>query len=1010
MKLKFKVQTYQTAAVHSVVDCFAGQPYTSPTTYRIDPGKRYAMLDEHGFRNAAVALSDAQLLTNIQRQQQQQLLTPSASVVRSAGGALNLDVEMETGTGKTYVYIKTMFELHQQYGWSKFIIVVPSIAIREGVAKSLELTADHFVEQYGKKARFFIYNSKLLHQLESFSSDAGINVMVINIQAFNASGKDNRRIYEELDDFQSRRPIDVISSNRPIVILDEPQKMEGAKTVDALAKFNPLLILRYSATHRTTHNLVHRLDALDAYNQKLVKKIAVRGISVKGLAGTSAYLYLEGIEVSQQAPVARIELEIRQANSIKRVTRLLEKGHDLYALSQELDQYRGYTIAQIDATTDTVEFTNGIVLHVGEVANDTTEQSIRRIQIRESIRAHFEKELVLHSQGIKVLSLFFIDEVAKYRDYSDPDQQGIYAKIFAEEYATLRDTYLGMLDLGTEEYKKYLRSIPVDRTHNGYFSIDKKSNRLVDPSIAKRGEDAGLSDDVDAYTLILKDKERLLSFAEPVRFIFSHSALREGWDNPNVFVMCMLKHSDNTISRRQEVGRGLRIAVNQHGDRMDHPMTVHDINVLTVVTSESYTDFVGNLQRELSAALGSRPRKATEEYFVGKRIQSGETVHTITSGEARAIERYLIKQSYTDSQDHITASYHEAKRTGTLAPLPPDLAPHSEAVFALIDSVYSDAALPHIIDERKPKRNPLNANFHKREFRELWQRINHKAVYSVDFDSAELISKCVRVINTKLTVTPLQYVVTEGQQQDSLTYEQATTGAGFAVRETRMLKETQSAFSHVRYDLIGKIADGAQLTRRTVVAILQQLEAGIFAQYRQNPEQFIAEVCRLINEQKASVIVEHLRYNPIDETHDIDIFTANQVRQENIHVSQRLNRHIYDYVATDSSIEERFAQELDSSDEVVVYAKLPNGFFIPTPIGDYNPDWAISFREGAVKHVYFVAETKGSMSSLQLRLIEDMKIACAKKFFAGLESIETGKHVKYDVVNTFEKLIELVNR
>lgn len=735
MKLKFKIQPYQTSAVESVVDCFAGQVNTSGITYRIDPGRGRLRFEQSGFKNADVQLTDGQLLENIHAVQRRQNLPLSDKLVVSAGCKVNLDVEMETGTGKTYCYVKSIFEMNKRYGWSKFIVVVPSIAIREGVLKSLEITAEHFTESYSKKARFFIYNSKQLHHLESFASDAGINVMVINIQAFNATGKDNRRIYDELDDFQSRRPIDVISSNRPILILDEPQKMEGAKTLEALSKFKPLMILRYSATHRTTHNKIHRLDALDAYNQKLVKKIAVRGIAVKGLVGTNAYLYLESIEISKKAPVARIELEVRQGNGIKRIVKRLERGKDLFVESNELDQYRGFVIAQIDANNDTVEFTNGHVLSAGDATGDVTELTMRRIQIREAIKAHLEKEQRLFAQNIKVLSLFFIDEVAKYRDYSQADDQGEYARIFEEEYEQLKSEYLGELALDNEDYRKYLTDIRVGRTHNGYFAIDKKTKKLTDPSFKTRGEEAGLSDDVDAYDLILKDKERLLSFEEPVRFIFSHSALREGWDNPNVFVMCMLKHSDNTISRRQEVGRGLRISVNQHGDRMDHPATVHDVNILTVVASESYKDFVANLQREISDSLSARPRKADEAYFTGKVITTETGTLEITPVMAKQIYKYLLKNDYTDdATDQVAETYHRAKADGTLAALPPELAPHAEQIFALIDSVFSESQLPDVGDDRKPKTNPLNANFEKKEFKALWDRINQKAVYRVEFD------------------------------------------------------------------------------------------------------------------------------------------------------------------------------------------------------------------------------------------------------------------------------------
>lgn len=445
---------------------------------------------------------------------------------------------METGTGKTYCYIKTIFELNRRYGWSKFIIVVPSIAIREGVAKSLEITAEHFLETYQKKARFFIYNSKQLHHLESFSSDAGINVMVINVQAFNAKGKDNLRIYDVLDDFQSRRPIDVISANRPILILDEPQKMEGAQTLKSLEEFKALMVLRYSATHKITHNKIHRLDALDAYNQKLVKKIAVRGIAVKGLAGTAGYLYLQSIEISsKKPPEARVEFEQKlTGGNIKRVVKKLSKGDNLFSdgFSNGLDQYRdGFVVSDINANTDTLSFTNGLQLTVGDATGDVTEAALRRIQIREAIKAHFDKEQALFQQGVKVLTLYFIDEVAKYRDYSQADEKGEYARIFEEEY----NLYLNeMLDLDETPYVKYLKGITAEKTHSGYFSIDKKTKRDVDPDIEKRGENAGLSNDVEAYDLILKNKERLLSLDEPVRFIFSHSALREGWDNPNVFV------------------------------------------------------------------------------------------------------------------------------------------------------------------------------------------------------------------------------------------------------------------------------------------------------------------------------------------------------------------------------------------------------------------------------------------------------------------------------------------
>ncbi|MCA9191109.1 MAG: DEAD/DEAH box helicase family protein [Planctomycetales bacterium] len=1010
MKIRFKQQDYQRRAVDSVVRCFAGQPATSGIRYRIDPGVETPDVQssfefeesETGFKNAEFGLPLQEILKNIQKVQLSQNLSVSSALVSNKVSQVNLDIEMETGTGKTYCYIKTMFELNKLFGWSKFIVVVPSIAIREGVFKSFQMTGEHFLETYGKRARYFIYDSMQPHNIESFSSDSGINVMIINVQAFNATGKDARRIYEELDDFQTRRPIDVIKSNRPILILDEPQKMEGKKTLDSFTNFNALMVLRYSATHKTEYNKVHRLDALDAYNQKLVKKIAVRGISVRGLTGTNAYMYVGGISIATtRPPIAKVELEIKQASGIKRVHRNLGKNDNLFELSGGLDQYKGFVISDIDALKDTISFTNGVELRSGEATGDVNEMAVRRIQIREAIRAHFEKEQRLFNQGIKVLTLFFIDEVAKYRKYDDTGKvAGEYAEIFEEEYRIQLNENLTLFG---EQYDKYLTGIDPSDTHDGYFSIDKKTKRLVDPATKSRGEMAGETDDVDAYDLILRNKERLLSFEEPVRFIFSHSALREGWDNPNVFVICTLKHSDNTISRRQEVGRGMRIAVNQQGDRMDDPATVHQTNVLTVVANESYKDFVSALQRDISDSLSARPKIADEDYFTGKLLSTETGDVEVTPQIAKQIYRYLVKNDYTDSQDKIAQAYHDAKESGKLASLPPELAPYTESVFRLIDSVFSDAQLPDIDDDRKSKINPLSANFEKKEFQELWSRINKKAIYTVHFDTSELVSKCISCLDKELKVAELQYTVVSGEQRSDADYDDIKAGEAFEVQGSTTASLKSSIRSAVKYDLIGKISEETQLTRSTISQILTGINVATFSLYKQNPEDFILKASRLINEQKATVIVEHLSYDPISEVHSADIFTKEKPR-EDFSKAFEAKRHIYDYVFTDSKNEREFVQELDSSTEVVVYAKLPRSFFIPTPVGNYNPDWAIAFEEGKVKHVYFIAETKGSMSSMELRKIEESKIECARKFFTKI----TSDQVKYDVVDSYSKLMELV--
>ncbi|MDQ6967842.1 MAG: DEAD/DEAH box helicase family protein, partial [Mariprofundaceae bacterium] len=1007
-------QAYQTAAVDAVVDCFKGQKYSSDSMdYRIDPGKQSTKQEEmnfkvDGFKNSDLSLTHQQLLENIQEIQRKQNLNVSDTLVKTSVCPINIDVEMETGTGKTYVYIKTMFEFQQKYGWNKFIIVVPSIAIREGIYQSIELTREHFLEEYGKQVRSFIYSSKALHEIESFSTDEGINVMIINVQAFAARGKDARRIYEELDSFQSRRPIDVIKSNRPILIIDEPQKITGdakkeSKSFKSLEEFNPLMILNYSATHKRVHNKVHRLDALDAYNQKLVKKISVRGISVKGLSGTHAYLYFQSIEISaSKPPIARLEIEVKTKIGIKRVLRKLKNGDNLYDISGELEQYKGFTVSDIDARSDVISFANGHELQAGEATGNVDEATLRRIQIREAIKAHLEKEQVLFEQGIKVLTLFFIDEVAKYRSYSDEGEQaGEYAQIFEEEYQE------AIKELGTllqPEYTKYLQGIDVDQTHNGYFSIDKKSKRLTDPKVTARGENAGNADDVDAYDLILKDKKRLLSFEEPTRFIFSHSALREGWDNPNVFVICTLKHSDNTISRRQEVGRGMRICVNKDGKRMDDPATVHQTNVLTVVASESYQEFVSGLQKDISESLTDRPSVADEDFFLGKVLNTDVGKKTVDGKMARQIYKYLLKNDYIDDDDKIADAYHEARREKALQALPDDLVAYSEPVFLLIDSVFSAAQMPEIGDDRKAKINPLNQkNFDKKEFQALWNKINRKAVYTVHYDSGELIKNCIRELDSKLKVESLSYLVEQGEQKTDISYDQMKDNDGFKNTGHETIKKESSVCSAVKYDLIGKLASETKLTRSSITKILTGIQENTFYKYKVNPEDFMLHVSRLINEQKATTVVEHLTYDTISEQHNSDIFTKEKPKGS-FEKAIKVHNHIYDYVFTDSKTERAFVNKLDTATEVVVYAKLPTAFFIPTPVGHYNPDWAIAFKKGSVKHIYFIAETKGSMSSMDLKKIEIVKTECAQKFFAEISSDQ----VKYDVVDSYGALMNIV--
>ena len=995
--------------MEQTVNVFAGQPSKTNAQYRRDLGKTNGRIvyDEEyvGWRNNDVELNDRQLLDNIKKMQVESNIPQSKLLSKPDGlGACALDIEMETGTGKTYVYIKTMFELNKRYGWSKFIVVVPSIAIREGVYKSFTMLEDHFMEQYGKKARFFIYDSGNLTQIDSFSSDAAINVMIINTQAFARDFKEDGKnkvsliMYTKRDDFQSRRPIDVIAANRPIIIMDEPQKMEGAATQRALKNFKPLFVLNYSATHKTSHNCIYALDAYDAYRQRLVKKIQVKGITLQNLLGSQAYIYFDNIILSKNhAPEVKLEIEVQGATAARRQTCKFSQGDSLYDISK-LPAYKEFVITEINAYTNTIYFRNGDKLRKGEVMGDVSEKTIQQIQIRETVASHFEKERELFRQGIKTLSLFFIDEVANYKSY---DEQGEVVKgqlwqMFEEEYMRYLNENISLFE---DDYQKYLRKFSVGQVHNGYFSIDKKGHAIN--SEVKRGET--ISSDISAYDLILKDKERLLSFDEPTRFIFSHSALREGWDNPNVFQICTLRHANSATAKRQEVGRGLRICVDQQGNRMDAERlgdSVHDINKLTVIANESYSSFVEDLQKETREALRERPKQATVAYFEGKTFKVGEELHTISAMEAASIVNYLFENDYTDDKGNILQSYHEDMQQEKLAPLSKKLQPIAEQVHRLIQGIFDPTALEGMIEDANDKaeviNDKLNANAQKEEFKKLWAQINHRYVYTVHYDSEELIKKSIAAIDKDLTVTQLRYVVTTGEQGEGTDFD--------GDQHTRRQEMREVSTSTVPYDLVGDIARGATLTRRTVVRILKGILPARLLMFKNNPEEFIRKVVRLIKEQKATMIVEHISYNVTADTYDTDIFTQEKSRQS-VDKAYPAKKHILDYVFSDSKGERDFAEDLDKADEVCVYAKLPRTFQIPTPVGNYAPDWAIAFNDNmGIKHIFFIAETKGSMDSMQLKSVEKAKIDCAKKLFNEIST----SNVRYHEVSSYDKLLEVM--
>jgi len=1010
MKLKFKQQQYQIDATNSVVRVFTGQEkgFRKEVVGRVKSEDLFKeTIVEEIFSNKKLNIEEKKILTNVQELQKEQGLTVSKKLE-----GLNFTVEMETGTGKTYVYTKAMFELNKEYGWNKFIIMVPSVAIREGVHKSLEITAEHFQEIYGKKIRFFIYDTKNktnLTNIKSFASTSNIEVIVMNYQAFGTKSKESRKMFQKLDEMQSEKPIDVIKRARPILIIDEPQRF-GETAESMLSEFNPLFITRYSATHKKDYNKIYRLDAIDAYNQKLVKKIKVKGIEVKGNSGTNSYLFLDRIHVSHNSypeATVQMEIEMKNAGGIKKVLKRIKEGDNLFILSGEMAQYESYVVKEINARTNTVTFINGISISVGQVHGDVDELHIRTIQIREAISSHIEKERELFAKGIKVLTLFFIDEVAKYRAFDDKGNQirSEYEEIFEYEY----NNAISQRELFNDDYSKYLDSFETKNVHNGYFSIDKKG-RPID-STETRGQDG--SDDVNAYDLIMKNKEQLLSFKEPTRFIFSHSALREGWDNPNIFQICTLKHSESTMSKRQEIGRGLRIAVDEKGDRMDFGVLENDffdINTLTVIASESYDSFAKQLQKEILDTLSERPSSIDIDVFKGRVLKNKEG-ETFTFDDKSAMDLiFMFKaKGYIDDNYKITEKLVEDMDKGVVE-IPTALNKFTNELTEVLQKVHATNTFKASEDDRATNVKEFelrpNENFAKKEFQSLWNKIKVKTVYDVTFSGEELIKKSVDSINADLDVNRATVRITTGEQKDEITEESLKGGESLS-KTASQIEKTESILGSIKYDLIAEIAKGANITRKTAGEVLMKIKSEKFSLFRVNPEHFIREMVRHINEQKAATLINNITYHKTDSVYEDDIFTVNNFNgslDENI---LEVKKHIYKYVKTQSNIERKFASDLELKDnKILVYAKLPNGFKIPTPVGNYNPDWAIVFDNKDVKYIYFIAETKGSMSSLQLKGIEKQKIDYAKKHFESLSCAD----LRYDVVDNYESLMEKVMR
>ena len=1014
LTLKFKNQQFQTDAARAVTDVFRGQRNQTMQEFTHDMGRAYGQTDAFdvvGFRNNPLTIPSGQVLENIRQTQMAAQLKPSETIDMDD---LRLTIEMETGTGKTYTYIKTMFELNKLYGWSKFIIVVPSIAIREGVSRSFEIMSEHFAAEYNKRITAFVYDSKQLTKIDQFASDAGMQVMIINTQAFAARGEDARRIYMKLDAFRSRKPIDVIAATNPILIIDEPQSVLGADkknaTREKLREFKPLFTLLYSATHRAGDivNMVYRLDAMDAYNKKLVKKISVKGINQTGTTATNGYLYLESILLSEGNPRARIGFDKRGASGVRQVMQTVCDGFDIYQQSGELEEYAGgYRIESIDGFERSIRLLNGTVLYEGDMVGRVNDIYVRRHQIRETILSHIEKERKLFKMGIKCLSLFFIDHVDSYRLYKQGGgtEKGQFAEIFEEEYKRI----VGSLQLefaDDPKYVEYLQRRTAEDVHDGYFSRDKK-NQVVE-SGSKEGDN-----EMRGFQLIMKEKEKLLSMNVPVRFIFSHSALKEGWDNPNVFQICTLKDSDNLTKKRQEVGRGMRLCVNSNGERQDENVLhgrVFEVNELTVIASESYQTFAQKLQTEIAEAVGDRPMKVQPSLFAGIPVTNARGEQKkLDEDDAQELVFTLRMKGYITKQGQLTQQFHDDKQQGTLD-FGEDYNDYKADIVKRLDAVFNpDSIKPENARQTKEARFDQK-KFERKEFQDLWRKINHQTYYTVSFRTEDLINRAVAELDNHLRVSEINIQVTAGTLEGIKSKQQLEAGEAMKATgsATHTIKELVN--ENVKYDLIGKLVETTGLTRRAIVTILQKILPNTFNMFKANPEEFIIKTGNIINQCKAIAVIEHIAYHKLDKTFDSDIFSAAALKGKLGVNAMESHKSLYDLVVVDSQgIEMNFAKDLELKNEVVIYTKLPGGFYINTPAGHYNPDWAIVFKDNTdIKHVYFIAETKGYSDDelLDYRNAESVKIECARRHFAAISN----STVTYDVVKSYDDLRNVITK
>ena len=975
MKLKFKSNLgYQNDAIKSVVDIFKGQPRIT-SQFTVLTGKTLGdMQQEMGVVYGTTGIGNKleidkdDVLKNVQDIQMRNNLQRSSTL-----DGMNFTVEMETGTGKTYVYLKTIYELNKLYGFKKFVIVVPSVAIREGVYKSLQITKEHFDSIFdNESAEYFVYDSSKLEMVRNFATSSAIEIMIINIDAFKKGFEDSAKeykaniIHRAQDKLNGQKPIDLIKETNPIVIIDEPQSVDTTdKSKEAIASLNPMCTLRYSATHVDKYNMVYKLDAVDAYEQRLVKKIEV--LSVRSEESFNKP-YIKLLKVDEKKATVEID-EKKKDGSVKRSKKVVKTGDDLYDKSGGRELYYNQNIEDISWGDSKYIKINGKKIYLTEAVGDIDDDKIKKRQIRKTIEEHLEKEIRLNKKGIKVLSLFFIDKVANYREYGKDGvvKLGKYARMFEEEYEDLikQDRFKTNRNIG----------LSIGSIHNGYFAQDKKG-MLKDTKGNTRADE-------DIYNIIMKDKERLLDMSNPLRFIFSHSALREGWDNPNVFQICTLKDNSSTyIRKRQEIGRGLRLCVNQEGER------VHDdtVNTLTVVANESYSEFADSLQRELQEDTGIRFGVIEKHSFANVKRYDRESDKDVYFGYDKSEElyNYLEKNEYIDSKGKIK----DKLKYEIIALENND--PNSDR-FSLQDTEFSDffrgiveelsnrCKSYEIKDASKKKKVKLNKLVvDSKEFIDLWEKINSKTVYTVNFDSEELIKKCVDEIKYMDKIESPKLIV----RKDKI---DISRGAGVVTSGGIEEKEDVHSRNYLP-DIITELQNNTELTRKTIIDIL--IKSKRLEDFKQNPQKFIETVTKIINNKKKYFVTSGIEYEKIDDCYSIEMF-KNDDETLLAYLNDKVidsKKSPYDHTICDSYVEMNFAENFEKNPRVKVYIKLPDWFKIDTPVGKYNVDWALVMQKDGKDRLYFVIETKGTEIMDELRPREEAKIKCAKKHFKAITS------------------------